>query len=92
MGATVRAYDPEGMHEAKKHLPDLTYCTDAYDAMKDADAVVILTEWNQFRSLDTSRMKSVLKAPVMVDLRNVYSPADMKSAGFSYTCVGRPTP
>lgn len=92
MGAVVRAYDPEGMHEAKKHLPDLTYCTDAYDAMKDADAVVILTEWNQFRSLDTNRMKSVLKAPVMVDLRNVYSPADMKAAGFSYTCVGRPTP
>lgn len=90
MGATVRAYDPEGMHEAKKHLPDITYCVDAYDTMKDADAVVILTEWNQFRNLDTNRMKSLLKSAVMVDLRNVHSPADMKAAGFSYTCVGRP--
>ena len=90
MGATVRAYDPEG-HEAKTMLPGITHCTDAYDAMKDADAVVILTEWNQFRNLDTKRMKTLLKAPVMVDLRNVYNPADMKAAGFSYTCVGRPT-
>ena len=90
-GATVRAYDPEGMQEAKKHLPDITYCTDAYDAMKDADAVVILTEWNQFRNLDTNRIKTLLKAPVMVDLRNVYNPSDMKAEGFSYTCVGRPT-
>ena len=89
-GATVRAYDPEGMHEAKKHLPDITYCTDAYDAMKDADAVVILTEWNQFRNLDTNRIKTLLKTPVMVDLRNVYNPSDMKAEGFSYTCVGRP--
>jgi len=92
-GAMVRAYDPEGMHEAKRLLSNITYyATDAYDAMKGADAVVILTEWNQFRNLDTKRMKTLLKAPVMVDLRNVYSPADMKAAGFSYTCVGRPTP
>jgi len=74
-GAIVRAYDPEGMHEAKKHMPDIDYCTDAYDTMKDADAVVILTEWNQFRNLDIKRMKALLKAPVMVDLRNVYNPA-----------------
>jgi UDPglucose 6-dehydrogenase len=90
-GAIVRAYDPEGMHEARKHLPDIDYCTDAYDAMKGADAVVILTEWNQFRNLDIKRMKALLKTPVMVDLRNVYSPTDMKDAGFSYSCVGRPT-
>ncbi len=90
-GATVRAYDPEGMHEAEKMLPGITYCVDAYDTMKEADAVVILTEWNQFRNLDIKRMKTLLKAPVMVDLRNVYNPADMKAAGFSYTCVGRPT-
>ena len=91
-GATIRAYDPEGMHEAKKLLPDITYCVDAYDAMKDADAAVLLTEWNQFRNLDTKRMKTLLKSPIVVDLRNVYNPADMKVAGFSYTCVGRPNP
>ena len=90
-GATVRAYDPEGMHEATKFLSDVTYCTDAYDAMQGADAVVLLTEWNQFRNLDTARMKKVMKAPVMIDLRNVYSPADMRAAGFAYTCVGRGT-
>ncbi|MBY0508538.1 MAG: UDP-glucose/GDP-mannose dehydrogenase family protein [Rhodospirillaceae bacterium] len=90
-GAIVRAYDPEGMTEAKKHLPDIDYCSNAYDTMKDADAVVILTEWNQFRNLDIKRMKSLLKTPVVVDLRNVYNPADMKAAGFSYSCVGRPT-
>jgi UDPglucose 6-dehydrogenase len=89
-GATVRAYDPEGMGEAKQMLPNVVYCTDAYDAMKGADAVVVLTEWNQFRNLDLPRMKSLLKSPVVVDLRNVYTPADMKAAGFSYTCIGRP--
>ena len=89
-GATVKAYDPEGMHEAEKMLPGVVFCKDAYDAMQGADAVVILTEWNQFRNLDTNRMKTLLKAPVIVDLRNVYSPADMKAAGFSYTCIGRP--
>ena len=90
-GATVRAYDPEGMHEAKKLLPKVAYCKDAYEAMKGADALVVLTEWNAFRTLDLKRTKELLKAPVIVDLRNVYQPADMKAAGFSYTCVGRPT-
>jgi UDPglucose 6-dehydrogenase len=89
-GAHVRAFDPEGAREARNLLPGTTFCTDAYDAMTGADAVVILTEWNQFRNLDIKRMKSLLRAPVMIDLRNVYAPADMKGAGFSYTCVGRP--
>jgi len=89
-GATVRAYDPEGMEEASRHLSDITYCKDAYDTMQDADAVVLLTEWNQFRNLDTTRMKKLLKSPTVVDLRNVYSPADMRAAGFNYTCIGRP--
>ena len=89
-GATIRAFDPEGAHEARNLLPGVTFCSDAYDAMSGADAVVLLTEWNQFRNLDIKRMKSLLKAPVMIDLRNVYAPADMKAAGFSYTCVGRP--
>ena len=90
-GATVRAYDPEGMEEAKKMLPKVTYCNDAYETMKGADALVLLTEWNEFRNLDLKRTKELLKAPVIVDLRNVYTPADMKAAGFSYSCVGRPT-
>ena len=89
-GAQIRAFDPEGMHEAKKFLPDITYCGDAYETMRNADAVVILTEWNQFRQLDVKRMAMLLRKPVMVDLRNVYVPADMAAAGFHYTCIGRP--
>ena len=88
-GARIQAYDPEGMTEAKKLLPKITYCEDAYATMKGADALVILTEWNQFRNLDLARTKSLLKSPIVVDLRNVYTPGDMKAAGFDYTCVGR---
>ena len=89
-GATVAAYDPEGMEEAKKLLTGIEYCTDAYATMKDADVVVIVTEWNQFRALDLDRVKSLLKAPVMVDLRNVYKPSDMAAEGFVYSSIGRP--
>jgi UDPglucose 6-dehydrogenase len=89
-GATVRVYDPEGMREAEKLLPGAVFCKDAYDAMTGADAVAILTEWNQFRNLDLKRMKSLLKSPVMVDMRNIYVPADMAAAGFKYSCIGRP--
>jgi UDPglucose 6-dehydrogenase len=89
-GAKVQAYDPEGMHEARKMLPNIAYCEDAYGTMKGADALVLLTEWNQFRNLDLERAKSLLKSPVLVDLRNVYTPADIRAAGFTYTCVGRP--
>lgn len=89
-GATVAAYDPEGMEEAKKLLSGIEYCTDAYATMKDADAVVIVTEWNQFRALDLDRVKSLLKSPVMVDLRNVYKPSDMAAEGFAYSSIGRP--
>ena len=78
------------MGEAKTLLSDIAYGEDAYDAMKGADAVVLLTEWNQFRNLDLERVKSLLSHPIMIDLRNIYSPGDMKTAGFSYTCVGRP--
>jgi UDPglucose 6-dehydrogenase len=90
-GATIRAYDPEGMHEAEKLLPHIIQCADAYDAMKGADAAAFLTEWNQFRNLDAGRMKSLLNAPLLIDLRNIYVPADMIAAGFTYHCVGRPT-
>lgn len=88
-GATIRAYDPEGMEQAKKDLPDITYCAGAYEAMNGADALVIVTEWDAFRALDLPRVKSLLRAPILVDLRNIY-PRDMVEAeGFTYTAVGR---
>ncbi len=89
-GATVRAFDPEGMAEAKKQMPDLVYCRDAYDCMTGADALVIITEWNEFRALDLVRVKSLLRQPVLVDLRNIYNPAEMAEVGFRYSSVGRP--
>jgi UDPglucose 6-dehydrogenase len=89
-GATVRVFDPEGMDEAKKLMPDLTYCRDAYDCMTGADAVAIITEWNEFRGLDLARMKQLLRQPTVVDLRNVYNPAEMVEAGFRYSSIGRP--
>jgi UDPglucose 6-dehydrogenase len=87
-GATIRAYDPEGMKEAAKLL-DIDLRKNAYDALDGADGVVILTEWNEFRALDTARMKALLKRPLMVDLRNIYRPAQMAAAGFIYVSVGR---
>ena len=90
-GATVQAFDPEGMHEAKAMLPGVAMCDDAYAAMKGADALVILTEWNEFRALDLDRAKALLRQPVIVDLRNIYAPNEMVAAGFDYTGVGRPT-
>ncbi|MFN4277896.1 MAG: UDP-glucose dehydrogenase family protein [Ferrovibrio sp.] len=89
-GATIRAFDPEGMGEAKKLLRDIVWCEDSYDAARGADVLVIITEWNQFRALDMDRLKTLLKQPVLVDLRNIYKPADMRQAGFSYYSVGRP--
>ncbi len=89
-GAKVRAHDPEGMAEAKKLLPAIEYCDGPYEAMQGADALVIVTEWNAFRSLDLARMKAALKAPVVVDLRNVYNPREMAAAGFRYCSIGRP--
>ncbi len=88
-GATVRAYDPAGMEEAKKLLSDVAWCTDAYDACEGADAVLLVTEWNEFRLLNLDRLKEVMRQPVMVDLRNVYRPAEMVAAGFAYSCIGR---
>jgi UDPglucose 6-dehydrogenase len=88
-GASIRSHDPEGMEQAKKDLPDISYCHDAYDAMDGADALVIITEWDAYRALDLPRARSLLNAPIMVDLRNIY-PRDMvESAGFTYTAVGR---
>ena len=89
-GARVRAYDPEGMEEAKQLMPDVVFCSDAYATMDGADVLTIVTEWNEFRSLDLARVKTSLTAPVIVDLRNIYSPKDIEQAGFEYHCVGRP--
>jgi UDPglucose 6-dehydrogenase len=88
-GITVRAHDPEGMAEAKKQMPDLDYRDDPYEAIEGADALVILTEWNSYRSLDLDRVKALLKSPVFVDLRNIYRPAEMQAAGFRYSSLGR---
>ncbi len=91
-GAKVRAYDPEGMNEARKLLSGLDYADGIEAAMARADCLVILTEWNQFRALDTDAIKSALRAPVVVDLRNVFRPEDMTAAGIRYFSIGRPTP
>ena len=88
-GATIRAYDPEGMEQAKASLPDITYCTSAYETMEGADALAIVTEWDAFRALDLSRVKSLLKEPILVDLRNIYPRDAVEAAGFIYTAVGR---
>ena len=89
-GAAVRAYDPEAMDQAKPLLPDVLYCETAYETMGGADVLVIVTEWNEFRGLDLERVKRLLNAPVMVDLRNVYEPDEMVEKGFRYSCIGRP--
>ncbi|MGE5505270.1 MAG: UDP-glucose dehydrogenase family protein [Actinomycetota bacterium] len=89
-GAKVRAFDPEGMTEAKKMLPQIEYCDDAYATMPGADCLVIVTEWNEFRALDLDRVKTLLGKPAVVDLRNVYAPDEMREAGFTYISIGRP--
>ncbi len=88
-GATVQAYDPEGMKEAEKLLPNVVWVKGTYEALQGASALVLLTEWNEFRALDFAEVKKALKEPVFVDLRNVYKPAQMVEAGFKYTSIGR---
>jgi len=89
-GAKVRAFDPEGMREAKQLLKDVQFATGPYDCVQNADAVVFITEWDQFRALDLDRLKDALKAPVVIDLRNIYRPDEMRAKGFTYVSVGRP--
>jgi UDPglucose 6-dehydrogenase len=88
-GARVQAFDPAAMAEASRLLPSVTMCKDAYEACSGADALVIVTEWNQFRMLDLERVKSLLQEPILIDLRNIYQPDAMKAAGFLYLSVGR---
>jgi len=90
LGAKIRAYDPAAMEEAAKVLSDVEYFNDSFDVAKGCDALVILTEWPQFRNLDLALLKKALKKPIVVDLRNIYDPAKMKEMGFIYSCVGRP--
>jgi len=89
-GAEIRAFDPEGMDEAKKLLPGLFYCADPYEAIEAADALILLTEWNAFRALDLARIRSLLRTPLVIDLRNIYEPQQMVEAGLDYVSVGRP--
>ncbi|ANP46848.1 UDP-glucose dehydrogenase family protein [Candidatus Viadribacter manganicus] len=88
-GAKIRAFDPEGMNEAKHMLKDVQFATGPYDCVQNADAVVIITEWDQFRALDLDRIKDALKTPTVIDLRNIYRPDEMRAKGFKYVSVGR---
>jgi len=88
-GAQVHAYDPESMEQARPLMPEVTFHDDAYSAIEGADALAIVTEWDAFRALDLDRVKKLMKAPVIVDLRNVYRPADVRKRGFIYASVGR---
>jgi UDPglucose 6-dehydrogenase len=88
-GAVIRACDPEGIEQAKLFLDDVTYCDGPYEAIEGADAVALVTEWNAFRALDLTRVKTLLKSPIFVDLRNVYDDDEARKAGLDYTGVGR---
>jgi UDPglucose 6-dehydrogenase len=89
LGAKVQAFDPEGVHEARQLLPGVDFKEDSYEAAAGADVLVIITEWDQFRALDLDRVKLLMKAPVLVDLRNIYKPEDLRSRGFRYASIGR---
>tara|TARA_R110002124_G_scaffold74781_3_gene200754 strand:- start:13833 stop:15140 length:1308 start_codon:yes stop_codon:yes gene_type:complete len=88
-GVELIAYDPEGMEQAQPMMPHVTMSTSPYAAIEGADAIVLITEWDAFRALDLKRVKELVRAPVMVDLRNVYDPAEMRAAGFTYVSIGR---
>jgi UDPglucose 6-dehydrogenase len=88
-GARIKAYDPVAKEEAMRILPDLTYADDEYAAVTDADALVFITEWNQFRALDMTRIRDLMRSPKIADLRNIYEPEDMRELGFEYVGVGR---
>ena len=90
MGAVVRVFDPVGMEQARKVLENVAFCENAYDCARGCHALVIVTEWEQFRALDLKEMASIMGCPVIVDLRNIYSPEEVKRAGFLYCGVGRP--
>ena len=88
-GAKVRAYDPVAMEVARPMLPDVEFSSDPYEMAKDSDALVVVTEWNEFKQLDLDKIKELLKTPVIYDGRNIYNPARMKEMGFTYQAIGR---
>ncbi len=88
-GAKIKAYDPQAMEKARQVLKSVEYCNNPYDAAKDADALVILTEWNEFKELDFKKLKSIMKHNLIVDGRNIYKPDDMRKLGFNYISIGR---
>jgi UDPglucose 6-dehydrogenase len=90
MGAHIRAYDPAGMQQASLELPTIEYCKNGYECAANADAIVIVTEWEEFRALDLDRLKREMKHPVIVDLRNVYRQDELHERGFVYESIGRP--
>ncbi len=89
-GASIRAFDPAGMAQAKAMLPAITFCDGPYDAAEGAHALVIVTEWEQFRALDLERLKTIMAASVLIDLKNVYQPEELARAGFRFEGIGRP--
>jgi UDPglucose 6-dehydrogenase len=88
-GALIRAYDPAAMESARRLLYDIRYCEDEYEAARGSDGLVVVTEWNQFRRLDRDRLKQLMREPNIIDLRNLYEPEAMRSAGFNYLAMGR---
>jgi UDPglucose 6-dehydrogenase len=90
-GAAVRAFDPEAMPACRPLFPAVRFCDNAYEAARGADALVICTEWNQFRKLELDRLHALLRRPLVIDLRNLYAPEKMAAASFEYISIGRPT-
>ncbi|MBL7136021.1 MAG: UDP-glucose/GDP-mannose dehydrogenase family protein [Candidatus Marinimicrobia bacterium] len=88
-GGQIKAYDPEAMNEMRKHYPEISYVTSSKDAIKDVDALIILTEWNEFRNMNLDYIKSIMKNPIMIDSRNIYDPQIVIREGFQYDCIGR---
>ena len=91
-GATIVAFDPEGMGEARQLLPHVMFAKTALEAVTGADVLVVITEWHEFRGLDPRRIKEVMRQPRIVDLRNIFNPEEMRGLGFLYEGVGRPGP
>ncbi|MCK4447107.1 MAG: UDP-glucose/GDP-mannose dehydrogenase family protein, partial [Candidatus Marinimicrobia bacterium] len=88
-GGQIKAYDPEAMNEMRKHYPEISYVASSKDAIKDVDALIILTEWNEFRNMNLDYIKSIMKNPIMIDSRNIYDPQIVIREGFQYDCIGR---
>ena len=88
-GAEIRAYDPEAMENAKEETKNIVFCQDEYECASGSNAIVVITEWNQFRNLDLVKIKELLVEPIFIDLRNIYEPKIMKKLGFKYVAVGR---